>query len=242
VLQAFAWGFVAAASLLVGAVVALKVKLSRRLIGLIMAFGVGALISAVAYDLVLEAMRTSAGSGGVGPGLFAGALAFFVGDLLIDRLGGEKRKASQGAHAGKSALPIVLGIVLDGIPESIVLGLTLLSGSAGVSLLAAVFISNVPESIAASTGLYASGWSRRRILGLWTLVALISGLAAMVGFVTLDNSSPSTIAFIEAFAGGAILTMLADTMAPEAFEYSGRLTGLVTTLGYAVAFALTVLE
>ena len=160
-------------------------------------------------------------------------------------MGGADRKRSEGtsAAAGGTALAIVLGIVLDGIPESAVIGLTLLGGG-GVSaaMIAAVFLSNLPEAIAATTGLVRSGWSRLRIFGLWALVTLVSGLSALLGYVLFDGASPQWLAFVLAYAGGAILTMLADTMMPEAFERSGKWTGLATTLGFAVAFAITALE
>jgi len=133
--------------------------------------------------------------------------------------------------------------VLDGIPESIVLGIGLLAG-AGVSVafIVAVFVSNLPEGIAATTGLKASGWAPRRIIGLWLLVALVSALASLAGFAVFDSASSWTVAFVLAFAGGAVLTMLADTMMPEAFQHGGRQVGLVTTAGFALAFALHLLE
>jgi zinc transporter, ZIP family len=241
--EAFAWGSLASASLVLGGVVALRVRVSNLALGLVMAFGAGVLISAVAYELVGEAFDTSAGSGGVALGLFAGCAAFSVGDALIDRFGGDRRKHSGGAQAGGSALAIVLGIVLDGIPESIVIGLGLLAGEGvSIAVLAAVFLSNLPEAVAATTGLAKAGWSQRRILGLWLLVTAVAGLAALAGYAFLEDASASTVAFVLAFAGGAVLTMLADTMMPEAFEHGGKLVGVFTTLGFAVAFALSALE
>jgi ZIP family zinc transporter len=201
------------------------------------------LISAVAFELVQEAFDTSAGEGGVALGLFAGSGVFFAGDMIIDRLGGSERKASSGNQAAGSALAIVLGIVLDGIPESLVVGLTVLeAGSVSVAFLVAVFLSNLPEAIAATTGLARAGWARGRIIGLWILVTTVSGLAALAGYGLLDTASPRTVAFVLAFAAGAILTMLADTMMPEAFEHGGKLVGLFTTLGFALAFAISSLE
>jgi ZIP family zinc transporter len=243
VASAFFWGFVGGSSLILGGLLALWKPLDRRLLGLVMAFGAGVLISAVAYDLVGEARDTSAGDDGIALGLACGALVFYLGDLLIDRTGGADRKRSDGSQASGSALAIVLGIVLDGIPESATLGIGLLSGEGvGVALVAAIFISNIPEAIAATAGLSASGWRASRLLGLWTLVALSSGLAALAGYVLLDGASPATIAFVLAFAAGAILTMLADTMMPEAFENGGKVVGLATTLGFGLAFALTGLD
>jgi zinc transporter, ZIP family len=241
--EALLWGLVAGSSLVVGGALALLLPISRLVLGLVMAFGAGVLISAVAYDLVDEAVTTSAGSGGVGLGLFAGALTFFAGDALIDRLGGADRKDSDGAQADGSAPAIVLGIVLDGIPETAVIGLSLLvGGEVSTAVIAAVFISNVPEAIAATSGLTTSGWRPRRIMLLWAGVGLICALAAPAGYGLLDGAAGHTVAFVQAFAGGAILTMLADTMMPEAFEHGGRLVGLATTLGFALAFAISALE
>jgi zinc transporter, ZIP family len=241
-ISALFWGSIAGASLLIGGLLALFLPISRRLNGLIMAFGAGVLISAISFELVEEAVQTSAGSGGVAAGLFAGALTFYGGDLLIDRLGGVERKSSSGEQASGSALPIVLGTVLDGIPESIVLGLSLLSGEISISILAAIFISNIPEAIAGTKGLDQACWPHGRIMGMWGGVALLSVLATVAGYTVFASAAPSTVAFVQAFAGGALLTMLADTMMPEAFEYGGKEVGLLTTLGFAVAFGLRLLE
>jgi zinc transporter, ZIP family len=237
------WGLFAGSSLILGGAIALAVPISERVLGWIMAFGAGVLISAVAYELVAEAYETAAGSGGLALGLSAGALTFFAGDAVVDRMGGDKRKSMRRAAGTGSALAIVLGIVLDGIPESAVIGLGLLEGTGvSVAVIAAVFLSNLPEAIAATTGLRSGGWAPRRIIGLWVLVAVVSGLASLLGYALFDSAGPSALAFVLAFAGGAILTMLADTMMPEAFEHGGKLVGLLTTLGFGLAFALTTLE
>jgi ZIP family zinc transporter len=240
--NAFFWGLVAGSSLLIGGLIALRFRIRSGLLGLVMAFGAGVLISAVAYELVLEAVHTSTGASGIALGLFSGAIVFFIGDLLIDRRGGHERKRSHGAHTAGSALAIVLGIILDGVPESIVIGLTLLEDeSVSVAVIAAVFLSNLPEAVAATTGLRGGGWSQMRVIGLWTLVALVCATSSLAGYALFGDASPNTIAFVLAFAGGAILTMLADTMMPEAFEHGGKLVGLATTFGFALAFALTML-
>jgi ZIP family zinc transporter len=243
VAEAFAWGLLAASSLLVGGLVALRVRLGDTLLGLVLAFGAGVLLSAVAYELVDEAFTMGGGAGSLALGLPAGALTFYAGDWLIDRMGGEHRKNPDRPEGTGSALAIVLGIVLDGIPESIVLGLTVLSPT-GVSaaMLAAVFLSNLPESVAATAGLRTGGWRPPRVMGLWVLVALVSGLAALVGFAVFEGASPRAVGFVDAFAAGAILTMLADTMMPEAYRRGGRTVGLVTTLGFGLAFAISTLE
>jgi zinc transporter, ZIP family len=234
VFAAFAWGFLAAGTLILGGAYALRWRVHERTLGLVMAFGSGVLISSVAYELVGEAFDTHHGNGAVAGGLFAGSAVFFLGDTLIDRMGGADRKDSGGGQQNGAPLAIVLGIVLDGIPESLVLGLTIVvAGSVSAAFLVAV---------AATSGLARSGWSGRRILGLWTLVSLVAGAASLVGFTAFDNASSTLLAFVLAFAGGAILTMLADTMMPEAFEHAGALVGVVTTFGFALAFALSALE
>jgi zinc transporter, ZIP family len=240
--ESFAWGVVGASSLLIGGLIASYAPISRRLLGLIMAFGAGVLISAVSFELVEEAFGKGGDRWAV-LGLFTGSAVFFVGDLLIDRAGGADRKHSGGAQADGIALAIVLGIVLDGIPESFVLGLTVLeAGTVSAAFLVAVFLSNLPESIAATTGLISSGWSRTKVNVLWIGVIVVSGLSAMAGYVLLDGASSGTVSFVLAFAAGAILTMLADTMMPEAFENGGKLVGIATTLGFALAFGINALE
>jgi ZIP family zinc transporter len=200
------------------------------------------LISAVAYELVEEAADTSGGGWEVAAGLFTGAIVFAGGNELLERQGAARRKRSQ-QPAGAQPLALVLGIILDGVPESIVIGLTVLEGGVvSAAVLAAVFLSNLPEAMAATTGLTRSGWPRARVLMLWLLVTGVSGIASFAGYVLFDGASAGLIAFILAFAGGAILTMLAETMMPEAFENASRSVGLATTLGFALAFAISSLE
>lgn len=261
-LEAAFWGFVGGISLVIGALLGLFLNVSHRTIGLVMGFGAGVLISAAAFELTLEAYE-AAGGVSAAAGLVAGSATFFAGDWLIDRRGGHRRKspvhggtsqvegantptaASAGPSAGtiaasSSGSALVLGALLDGIPESAAIGISLL-GSAGVStaMVAAVFLSNVPESMSASTGLRASGRSTTWILGLWAAVAATSTLSAVLGYALLGDASLETVAFIQTFAAGAILTMVADTMLPEAVEHAGRLVGIVTVLGFAVSFFLS---
>jgi ZIP family zinc transporter len=240
---AFGWGLLAASSLVLGAWTAIRFRVGLRPIGLVMGFGAGVLISAVSFDLVEEAVGMATGHGWAIVGIFAGCATFFLGDLLIDRAGGARRKSARGSGGDDSALAIVLGTVLDGIPESIVIGLTLYEGGAvGAAYLTAVFISNVPEAVSSTAGLVASGWGRARILGMWSLIAVVSGLASLVGYVAFRHASADVVAFVLAFAGGAILTMLADTMMPEAYEHGGKLVGVVTTVGFTVAFLIGQLD
>jgi zinc transporter, ZIP family len=244
VLEAFLWGAFAASSLVIGGAVALWRPVHERTLGLVLAFGAGVLISAVAYELALEAFTEASGwRGAPALGFFAGVATFYVGDSVIDRLGGEGRKSMDpAAKAGGVALAIVLGIVLDGVPESAVIGMTLLDGGVSVAVLVAVFLSNLPEAFAATANLREGGRSGRWIVGLWVAIALVSGLASLAGYALLDGAPPGVSAFVLAFAGGAILTMLADTMMPEAFVHGGKLAGVVTSIGFAIAFVISTLE
>lgn len=233
------WGLLAAASLLLGAIVAVIRPLPRTLLGLVMGFGSGVLLSAVAYELVGEAVETEGRLRSTMAGLFVGAVVFTLGDLAVSRLGYRDRKRIDAAPQDASGPTIVLGALLDGIPESAVLGLTLLqTGEIGIAMLVAVFVSNLPEGIAATAGLVQSEWPPSRVYLLWTVIAIGSGLSALAGFALLDGASPAAIAFVLAFAGGAVLTMLATSMMPEAYEHAGRAVGLVTVLGFVVAFAV----
>jgi zinc transporter, ZIP family len=242
-IEAGLWGLLAASSLLLGAVIAEARPPSARVLGLVMGFGSGVLLSAVSFELVEEAARTSGQLGSTFLGLFTGAIVFTVGDVLISRLGYAERKDIGGSPPDAGGLTIVFGAMLDGIPESAVLGLTLLqTGDIGLAMLVAVFVSNVPEAIAATVGLRAGGWSLTRVIGLWTTIVVASAIAAASGYALLDGAGPDTLAFMFAFAGGAMLTMLATSMMPEAFEHAGRAVGLLTVLGFAVAFGINWLE
>ena len=237
-LEAAFWGFVGGVTLLVGAVLGLVLRTPPRVVGLVMAFGGGVLISAVAFDLVEEGFA-SAGATPVLVGLVAGALTFYGGDWILDNRGGRDRKRSGGQQAGGAAGAIVLGTMLDGIPESAAIGVSLLDGGVGVAVVAAVFLSNVPESMSAAVGLRSAGHPPRWILGLWLAVAVLSAGAAAAGYGLLGGAPPDTIAIVQAFAAGAILTMLADTMMPEAFKNAGNSVGLVTCAGFITAFLLS---
>ena len=233
------WGFVGGAALLLGAVLGIYLRASNRVVGIVMGFGAGVLISALAFELTSEAYDTSGGTPVV-LGLVAGSLVFFVGDWIIDRKGGHRRKSPNGPQAGASASTLVLGSLLDGIPESAAIGVSLIGGGhVGIPVVAAVFLSNVPESLSASSGMRKAGRSTRYILGLWLAVRAASTVAAALGYGVLSGASGDVIAVIEAFAAGAILTMLADTMMPEAMEHAGALVGLVTVVGFASAFLLS---
>jgi ZIP family zinc transporter len=239
VAEAALWGFAAGSSLLVGAVIALRLRPGPRIVGLLMAFGAGVLVSAVAYDLVEEAFHVAQGSGAVGAGLAAGALVFYLGDRAIAARGGANRKDSEAEHESEAQRAIVLGTVLDGVPEGIVIGLSLIGGGqVSAAVIVAVFMSNLPEAVGATRGLERSGFDARRLYRMWAAITALTAVAATVGFAFFDGASDELVAFIEAFAGGALLTMVASTMLPEAVKGGGREVGLLTTLGFAVSFFL----
>jgi ZIP family zinc transporter len=239
-LEAALWGAGAASALLVGALVAVKARPRRRDVGLSMGVGAGALISAVAFQLVEEALDVTQGFLWVGLGLALGAVAFFIGDLLIDRRGGEHRKRFTGAAEAPattrpSPMAIVLGSILDGVPESIVIGTSVAIGRTSVAMVAAVALSNLTEGLGATDGLRRGGASSRSILWLWLGIVAISGVAAALGAFVAEAAPDEVAAFAQAFAAGAVLTMLADVMMPEAEREGGMATGLFVVAGFAFA-------
>jgi zinc transporter, ZIP family len=236
--EAFAWGALGAAALLVGALIAYQLAPSRQVIAVVMALGTGLLIGSVSFELIDEALKTQTVAW-VALLVLVGAAAFTVGDWLLTRRGGGERKDPEGAQAEGSPLAIVLGSVLDGIPESFVLGLTVRQGGVSVSLLAGVVLSNLPEGMSSSSGLKAAGWPRGRVVLMWSAVVLVSAISAAAGYVLLDPASGRTGALVQAFAGGALLAMLADTLLPEAYKVEGVLTGPLVVAGFAVSLALS---
>ena len=230
-----AWALLGASSLLIGAVLAFVVPITKHVLGFVLAFGAGVLVSAVAYELVEEAAGFGAPAGVVAGSFAVGALVFAVGDIFI-----EKRMKGGGSQPG--GLGIVLGAVLDGIPESVVIGASLIhEDSASIAVVVAVFLSNVPEAVSASSDLLRDGWSRARVFLLWVVVVAASTLAAGIGYAALKDASPAWISAIQAFSAGAILTMLADEMIPEAFEYTdhNKTVGIALAFGFALSAGLS---
>jgi zinc transporter, ZIP family len=241
VLEAGLWGVLAASSLLLGAAAGFLLPIPRHVIALVMAFGAGVLISAVAFELTEEAYGIGGGDA-VAVGLGTGALAFFAGDWWIDRMGGAMRKRSGTQQAEGNARAIAFGAALDAVPESAAIGLSLLYGGAvEAALVGAVFLSNVPEALSSAAGSRKAGVAMRSLLVRWAGIVLLSGVSAALGYVLLDGASDNLVAWTQAFAGGAVLCMLADTMMPEAFEdYDRRpAVGLVVVIGFAAAFLLS---
>lgn len=243
-LQAPLWGTVAGAALVLGAALSWRWNIPPKVVSLVMSFGAGVLFSALAFDLVDEAARAG-GLWATAAGFLAGAGVYVAANAVLAGRGAQHRKRSGGKQPSETDTPgsgtaIAIGALLDGIPESVVLGLGLVAGGAvSPAMLAAVFISNVPEGLSSAAGMKKAGRSARYVFGVWGGIALISGIASLVGYVSLQNASDGLVAFITATAAGAILAMLADTMIPEAFEEHHLLTGLVTAVGFLTAFTIS---
>ncbi|CAH0210420.1 hypothetical protein [Microbacterium sp. Bi121] len=226
--EAILWGAVAAAPLLVGALLAMLRKWPPRLLGIVLGFGAGALIASIAFELWEEALDL-AGPVPLVVGVAAGALAYYVGDRLVER------KASKGAGG-----PLAVGALLDGIPEQLVLGIGLASGEGvSVALVIAIVVSNLPESIGSAADLMDGGMKRSRVLWLWAGVAVVCAIATIAGFALADAVGPEFRAGASGFAAGALLVMLVDSMIPDAQSKAKESTGLATVLGFALAAGLS---
>jgi len=226
-LEAIALGALAQVSLLLSGLFATWVTVPRRYVGWLAGFGAGALISAVSFDLFAQARAL----GGVGLMLWLliGAGVFIGGDYAVDR--------RIGPSKGSGALGIVLGSVVDGIPESLIFGIGVAAGNpVSAAFLGAVIVSNVPQALAPSAELAAAGWSRSRLALMWGAVVIGCGLAAGVGYL-VGAAGQATGVRMAALAAGGLLAMLTDSLMPFAFERGGALTGVWTVVGFALAAA-----
>ncbi|MBE7682385.1 ZIP family metal transporter [Paenibacillus sp. P13VS] len=238
---AFMWGGISASAVVIGALAALFLKIPKRVIGWIMAFGTGTLIGAASFELIGDALN----DGGIIPtaiGFTAGAVVYTLFDLLISSKGGGGRKRSAHSKTGdsnQSGLGIFAGTVMDAIPESIMLGASLLTGK-GVSvvLIVSIFVSNIPEGLSSTVGLRGNHYSKSRIIVMWLGVLLISALAALGGYLFLEQLPDEMAAAIGAFAGGGIIAMICSTMMPEAFEEGGPVVGFIASMGLLVSLLL----
>jgi ZIP family zinc transporter len=240
---AVGWGALAASSLVLGAALGLLRRWPPRWVGVVLAFGAGALISAVSFELAEEGIRVG-GPGSVGIGLALGALTYFFASRRLDRgrSGRDRRAPSRpgGGAAASSGTALALGATLDGIPEQLVLGIGLASGEGiSASLLLAIFISNLPESIGSASEMHEAGRDGRWIIRLWVVVAVVVTIATVAGYALADVTGDVFTAGIDGFAAGALLVMLIDTMIPEAAKDAGRVAGLVSVLGFALAAGLS---
>lgn len=242
--QAGLWGLLAGSALVLGAAAAWWIRIGRRPIAAITAFGSGVLISALAFELMDAAYRRG-GVVATGTGFLGGAAAYTLANALVNRHGARHRKRSGPAQPSEqqavgSGLAIALGALLDGIPESIVIGLSLLHGGAvGLVAVTAIFLSNVPEGLSSADGMKHAGRSARYVFGVWGAIALVSGLASLVGYAAFRGFPPEVVAATTAVAAGAMLAMLVDTMIPEAFAVAHDMAGLITVAGFLTAFALS---
>jgi ZIP family zinc transporter len=244
VVLAAALGALAASALLVGAVLAYVARPKARVVAVVMALGSGLLIGSVAYDLVEDA-RITLPVPAIAGWLLVGATVFVLGSRLISRLG---RRGGSGGSGGSgdtdtddaddSALPIVLGSALDGVPESMVLGMSLVHGGVSIPLLFGIALSNLPEGIAGSTGLRSTGWSARRTLGLWAIVVAVSAVAAGLGNQLVASDDRTVMGIAQTFAAGALLAMITDTMIPESYAIERWWTGLLVVAGFCGSLLL----
>ncbi|UOE61322.1 ZIP family metal transporter [Priestia filamentosa] len=232
------WGGISGSAVLIGALAAMLLPIQKKIIGYIMAFGTGVLIGAAAYELLGESLN----SGGVLPtsiGFIAGAVTFTFFNYMVSRKGAAERKRSEQNAATSVGIAIFIGTIMDAIPESIMIGASLLEGpSVSFLLVIAIFISNIPEGLSSTAGMKDNGYSKRKILILWIAVLAISTFASWSGYFFLDGASEAVMASIAAFAGGGIIAMVASTMMPEAYDDSGSTTGLITSLGLLVSLLL----
>lgn len=240
-IQAGLWGLLSGSALLLGAAAAYLAHIPQRLIAAVMAFGSGVLISALSFELMDEAIRRG-GFPATAAGFLGGAFVYTIANVIVSRRGAKHRKRSgeqQPSDSG-SGIAIAIGALLDGIPESIVIGVSMIGGGA-VSLVAviAVFLSNVPEGLSSAAGMKRAGRSAAYIFGLWGGIAVAAGVAALVGYVVFARLGDAVIAATQAGAAGAILAMIADTMIPEAFEATHEYSGFITVAGFLAAFALS---
>ena len=236
---ALGWGSLSAFSLVLGALLALARRWPERVVGSVLAFGAGALISAVSFELAQEGIRVG-DRGSTAAGLAAGALVYYLLDGAVARIGSAGRGGSGRASGSNAGTPLALGAFLDGIPEQMALGIGLAAGEGvSVGLLVAIFVSNLPEAAGSASEMRTAGRDDRTILRLWLAVATVCALASGVGFALADAVSDNLKAVIDGFAAGALLVMLVDSMIPDARRAAGRPAGLVTVLGFAVAAGLS---
>ncbi len=241
------WGLLAGSALLLGALFGYLARVPSGVVAAVMAFGSGVLLSAVSFELIAEAHEI----GGLLPtslGALVGALIYTGANLALARHGARHRKRSGSQQPSEPEQPgsgtaIALGALLDGVPESIVIGISLLGGGGvGVTTVAAVFISNVPEGLSSASGMRRAGRGRGYVFGMWGGIAVISGVAAATGYGLLGGVSGEVLAAITALAAGAMLAMIADTMIPEAFESAHMWIGVITVVGFLTAFGISRLE
>ncbi|MEI6498850.1 MAG: ZIP family metal transporter [bacterium] len=239
--NAIIFGVLGGFSLVIGAFFGIRFNFKQKVIAGFMAFGSGVLICALTTGLMEEAFRYGGFDAAI-IGFLAGGLVFVGGDYLLHLAGARKHRHKPLVSSDKDSNGklITLGAILDGVPESIALGIVLFVGqSGGVLMLAAIFLSNFPEGISSVSGLLKEGFSKKKIYLIWTIVAMISAILTIASYIFLHDLNPNIIGILESFAAGAILAMLADSMMPEAYEEGGFGIGLLTIVGFIIAFVLS---
>ncbi|MBD8069688.1 ZIP family metal transporter [Bacillus sp. PS06] len=237
--NAFFWGCIAGSAVFIGALFGLFLTIKKKWIAAIMAFGTGVLIGAAAFELLEESIEKG-GLLSTSIGFLIGALLFTIVDLVIAKKGGHERKRSGENPQGHSGLAIFFGTLFDAIPESIIIGLSILeSHTVSFLLVVAIFISNFPEGLSSSVGLKKDGYSKKKILSLWFIVLILSGISSFAGYTLFQDAAAVIVGGIGAFAAGGVIAMVSSTMLPEAFEEGGPIVGFITALGLLTSLIMS---
>jgi zinc transporter, ZIP family len=240
--NALLWGAVGGSSVFIGALIGIYCNVSHKVTGIIMAFGTGTLIGAASFDLMMKSVE----KGGIKTtliGYILGAAVFTISNMLIAKRGGHERKKSIQNSENHSGIAIFIGTIIDAIPESIIIGVSLIDhGSVGWLLLIAVFISNFPEGMSSSIGLQKGGYSKGKILLMWAFVLLLASLSSLGGYYFLENASATITSAIGAFAAGGIIAMVSATMMPEAYKEGGSFVGFISAIGLLLSLVLSYFE
>lgn len=240
-LTAVLFGVAASSSLVIGGLIGARWSPPKRLTGVLLAFASGALISALAFELFEEAFALG-GAPRAGAGLIAGAATFVVADSLLDRFvsgktGPDEREVAAAGSRGGVGLALLAAVTLDGVPENVALGVSLVGG-ASLSLLVAIFFSNLPESLVGAVAMRETGTSPRAVVLTWTACAILLAGAVVLGRASAAGMSEHVLSLALSFAGGAVLASLADTLMPEAFEHGRPLNAFATAGGFFLSFVL----
>ena len=255
------FGAVASSALIIGALVGVRFELPKRLLAMVPAFAAGALITALTFELFEDSYER----GGIwlaAIGLAAGAIVFTVFSALLDRwaqpadtskpadeyqgspkldtdAASEDRSSSTATKKGAAGLALLAAVTLDGVPENLALGISLEEGSGSLALLAAIFVSNLPEALVGASSMKEQGRSSKQVIGLWSMCAVLLTVAVVAGAGLLSGSDPAVVSVPLAFAAGAVIASLADTLMPEAFEHGGPAVALSTAAGFLLSFVLS---
>jgi len=255
------FGAVASSALVIGAAIGVRFELPKRLLAMLLAFAAGALITALTFELFEDSYER----GGIwlaAIGLFVGAIVFTVLSALLDRWAqpaGHSKSADEyqgsakldtdaaaqrstpeaASTRGAAGLALLAAVTLDGVPENLALGISLTEGTGGIALLAAIFVSNFPEALVGAASMREQGRSTAQVIGLWTVCAVLLILAVMAGAAWLADTDPAVVSLPLAFAAGAVIASLADTLMPEAFEHGGPAVALSTAAGFVLSFVLS---